>query len=98
MALYPRPEVRGFTARVVNTFRWIQLVQTGPEGFRVGGLFTIRGATKPEELKLTLSRHGTGTIAGQTCFTGKSIRMNSGIASIRVVNRIFQGFSRHASG
>jgi polyisoprenoid-binding protein YceI len=71
-------------------------VQTGPQRFRVDGLFTIRGATKPEELKLTLSRHGTGTIRGTKVFHSKEYRMNSGIASIQVVNRIFQGFSRHA--
>src|SRR5580658_7746501 len=42
------------------TFHSTQVVQTGPNTFEVQGTFTIRGVSKPETLKLTLTGKGTG--------------------------------------
>ncbi len=43
------------------TFKSTKIVQTGPNTFDVPGTFTIRGVSKPETLKLTVSGVGTGT-------------------------------------
>ena len=43
------------------TFRSTKIVQTGPNTFDVQGDFTIRGASKPETLTLTVSGEGTGS-------------------------------------
>src|SRR5262249_40632279 len=43
------------------TFRSTKVTRTSPESFDVIGNFTIRGVTKPETLKLTVSGQGTGS-------------------------------------
>jgi polyisoprenoid-binding protein YceI len=72
------------------TFLSKKIVQTGPDTFDVVGAFTIRGVTKPETLKLTVSGKGTGTgeINGTMAFDRKDYGMNSGIPFIRIADRV----------
>src|SRR5277367_1575582 len=61
------------------TFKSTKIEQTGPNDFAVDGDFTIRGVTKHEKLKLTVSGKGTesGTIVGIMAFDRKEYGMNS---------------------
>ena len=63
---------------------------TGPETLEIQGDFTIRGATKPETLLLTVSGRGTGSgqIKGTMSFDRKEFGMNSGIPFIRIADRV----------
>jgi polyisoprenoid-binding protein YceI len=63
-----------------------KIVQTGPNTFDVQGDFTIRGATKPQTLTLTVSGVGTGTgdIRGTMVFDRKDYGMNKGIPFVHV--------------
>jgi polyisoprenoid-binding protein YceI len=72
------------------TFLSKKIVQTGPDTFDVVGAFTIRGVTKPETLKLTVSGKGTGTgeVNGTMAFDRKDYGMNSGIPFIRIADRV----------
>ena len=68
------------------TFLSKKIVQTGPTTFDVQGDFTIRGATKPQTLTLTVSGVGTGTgyIRGTMVFDRKDYGMNKGIPFVHV--------------
>ena len=68
------------------TFLSKKVVQTGPTTFDVVGDFTIRGASKPETLKLTVSGAGTGTgeIQGTMVFDRKDYGMNKGIPFVHI--------------
>ena len=68
------------------TFLSKKVVQTGPTTFDVQGDFTIRGATKPQTLTLTVSGVGTGTgyIRGTMVFDRKDYGMNKGIPFVHV--------------
>jgi polyisoprenoid-binding protein YceI len=68
------------------TFLSKKIVQTGPTTFDVQGDFTIRGATKPQTLTLTVSGEGTGTgdIRGTMVFDRKDYGMNKGIPFVHV--------------
>jgi polyisoprenoid-binding protein YceI len=68
------------------TFLSKKIVQTGPTTFDVQGDFTIRGATKPQTLTLTVSGVGTGTgvIHGTMVFDRKDYGMNKGIPFVHV--------------
>ncbi|MGA8493492.1 MAG: YceI family protein [Terriglobales bacterium] len=68
------------------TFRSTKLEQTGPNTFDVLGDFTIRGATKPQTLTLTLSGKGTGSgeIRGTMVFDRKDYGMNKGIPFVHI--------------
>ena len=81
------------------TFHSSKIVQTGPNTFDVPGTFTIRGLTKPETLKLTVSGIGTGTgdIKGEGDFDRKDYGMNSGIPFIKIANRVEVDISLHAT-
>ena len=72
------------------TFHSTKVVQTGPGTFEVDGDFTIRGVTKQEKLKLTVS--GTGgtrdTVSGTMGFDRKQYGMNSGIPFIKIANAV----------
>ena len=77
------------------SFKSTKIVQTGPTTFEVDGNFTIRGVTKTEKLKLTVSGAGTGsgTIAGTMAFDRKQYGMNSGIPFIRIADRVEVSFN-----
>ena len=68
------------------TFRSKKIVQTGPTSFDVVGDFTIRGASKPETLTLTVSGVGSGTgeIHGTMVFDRKDYGMNKGIPFVHI--------------
>ncbi|HEY6412082.1 MAG TPA: YceI family protein [Edaphobacter sp.] len=72
------------------TFRSTKVVQTGPDTFDVVGLFTIRGVSKPETLKLAITGKGTGTgeIKGTMAFDRKDYGMTSGIPFIKIADRV----------
>ena len=68
------------------TFLSKKVVQTGPTTFDVVGDFTIRGASKPETLSLTVSGAGTGSgeIHGTMVFDRKDYGMNKGIPFVHI--------------
>ena len=72
------------------TFKSTKNIQTGPDTFEVDGNFTIRGVTKPEKLKLTVSGKGTGAghVEGTMAFDRREFGMNSGIPFIKVADRV----------
>jgi polyisoprenoid-binding protein YceI len=72
------------------TFHSTKVVQTGPETFDVVGVFSIRGVSKPETLKLTVSGKGTGkgAIKGTMAFDRKDYGMNSGIPFVKIADRV----------
>ncbi|MBB5342444.1 YceI family protein [Tunturibacter empetritectus] len=72
------------------TFHSTKVVQTGPESFDVFGNFSIRGVSKPETLKLTVSGKGTGTgvIKGAMAFDRKDYGMTSGIPFVKIADRV----------
>jgi polyisoprenoid-binding protein YceI len=72
------------------TFHSTKIVQTGPNTFEIDGNFTIRGATKPEKLTLTVSGIGTGQgeVKGIMAFDRKDYGMNSGIPFIKIADRV----------
>jgi polyisoprenoid-binding protein YceI len=68
------------------TFLSKKIVQTGPATFDVQGDFTIRGASKPQTLTLTVSGEGTGSgeIKGTMVFDRKDYGMNKGIPFVHI--------------
>jgi polyisoprenoid-binding protein YceI len=72
------------------TFESTRVAQTGPATFEVDGNFTIRGVTKAEKLRLTVSGRGTGQghIDGTMGFNRQDYGMNSGIPFIRIANEV----------
>jgi polyisoprenoid-binding protein YceI len=68
------------------TFLSKKIVQTGPNTFDVVGDFTIRGASKPQTLTLTVSGVGTGSgdIRGTMVFDRKDYGMNKGIPFVHI--------------
>jgi len=72
------------------TFRSTKVTKTGPESFDVLGNFTIRGVTKPETLKLTVTGKGTGSgeIKGTMAFDRKDFGMTKGIPFLRIADRV----------
>jgi polyisoprenoid-binding protein YceI len=72
------------------TFKSTKIVQTGSDTFEIDGDFTIRGVTRQEKLKLTLSGKGTGsgTVVGTMVFDRKQYGMNSGIPLIKIADRV----------
>ncbi|MBB5316946.1 YceI family protein [Tunturibacter empetritectus] len=72
------------------TFHSTKVVQTGPETFDVFGNFSIRGVSKPETLKLTVSGKGTGSgvIKGAMAFDRKDYGMTSGIPFVKIADRV----------
>ncbi len=67
------------------TFHSTKVVQTSPTTFDVVGVFTIRGVSKPETLKLDVEGKGTGngTIKGTMAFDRKDYGMTSGIPFVK---------------
>jgi polyisoprenoid-binding protein YceI len=76
----------------VIRFRSTKVVQTGPVTFELPGDFTIRGVSKPETLRMTISGKergsGTGAIEGTMAFDRKEYGMDSGIPFIRIADRV----------
>jgi polyisoprenoid-binding protein YceI len=72
------------------TFKSTKIVQTGPNTYDVQGNFSIRGATKPETLKLTVSGQGTGTgqIQGTMAFNRKDYGMTKGIPFVKIADTV----------
>ncbi len=72
------------------TFRSTGIVQTGPDTFDIPGTFTIRGVSKTETLKLTVSGGGTGSgsIKGTMAFDRKDYGMTSGIPFVKIADRV----------
>jgi polyisoprenoid-binding protein YceI len=72
------------------TFLSRRIVQTGPNTFDVQGDFTIRGASKPETLTLTVSGQGTGSgeIQGTMAFNRKDYGMTKGIPFVKIADTV----------
>jgi polyisoprenoid-binding protein YceI len=72
------------------TFKSTKIVQTGHNTYDVQGNFSIRGATKPETLKLTVSGQGTGTgqIQGTMAFDRKDYGMTKGIPFVKIADTV----------
>ncbi len=72
------------------TFRSTKIVQTGPNTYDVQGNFSIRGATKPETLTLTVSGQGTGTgeVHGTMAFNRKDYGMTKGIPFVKIADTV----------
>jgi polyisoprenoid-binding protein YceI len=72
------------------TFLSKKIVQTGPNTFDVQGDFTIRGASKPETLTLTVSGEGTGSgeIHGTMAFDRKDYGMTKGIPFVKIADTV----------
>jgi polyisoprenoid-binding protein YceI len=72
------------------TFLSKQVVQTGPDTFKVVGDFTIRGVTKPETLTLTVIGKGTrsGAVIGTMAFDRKDYGMRMDIPFIKIADKV----------
>jgi polyisoprenoid-binding protein YceI len=71
-------------------FRSTKVVQTSPDTFDIMGNFSIRGVSRPETLKLTVTGKGTGTgvIKGVMAFDRKDYGMTSGIPFVKIADRV----------
>jgi polyisoprenoid-binding protein YceI len=80
------------------TFVSKKITQTGPTTFDLDGDFTIRGVSKPETLKLTVSGAGTGSgdINGTMAFDRKDYGMNKGIPFVKIADRVEVTVNLHA--
>lgn len=72
------------------TFKSTKIVRTGSHTFDIEGDFTIRGASNPEKLTLTVSSKGTGSgeIKGDMVFNRKDYGMSKGIPFIKVADHV----------
>ncbi|MGA7291562.1 MAG: YceI family protein [Terriglobales bacterium] len=73
------------------TFHSDKVVQTGPNTFDLPGTFTIRGVSKPETLKFTVTGtrgSGSGDIAGTMAFDRKDYGMTHGIPFVTIADRV----------
>jgi polyisoprenoid-binding protein YceI len=72
------------------TFLSKKVVQTGSNTFDVQGDFTMRGASKPETLTLTVSGEGTGSgeIHGTMAFDRKDYGMTKGIPFVKIADTV----------
>jgi polyisoprenoid-binding protein YceI len=71
-------------------FRSTKVVQTSPDTFDIIGNFSIRGVSRPETLKLTVTGKGTGAgvIKGVMAFDRKDYGMTSGIPFVKIADRV----------
>jgi polyisoprenoid-binding protein YceI len=71
-------------------FRSTKVVQTSPDTFDIMGNFSIRGVSRPETLKLTVTGKGTGAgvIKGAMAFDRKEYGMTSGIPFVKIADRV----------
>ena len=72
------------------TFLSKKIVRTGPNTFDVQGDFTIRGASKPETLTLTVSGEGTGSgeVHGSMAFDRKDYGMTKNIPFVKIADTV----------
>ena len=72
------------------TFHSTKVLQTSPTTFDVLGNFTIRGVSKPETLKLSISGKGTGqgAIKGTMAFDRKDYGMDKGIPFVKIADHV----------
>jgi polyisoprenoid-binding protein YceI len=72
------------------TFHSTKIVQTAPDTFDVPGTFTLRGVSKPETLRLTVSGQGTGsgTIKGKMAVDRRDYGMKGNIPFIKIAYRV----------
>ena len=72
------------------TFLSKKIVQTSPDTFEVSGDFTMRGVTKTETLRLTVTGRGTGSgaVLGIMTFDRKEYGMTKGIPFVKVADRV----------
>jgi len=72
------------------TFRSTKVVQTSSDTFDIMGNFSIRGVSRPETLKLTVTGKGTraGVIKGVMAFDRKDYGMTSGIPFVKIADRV----------
>jgi len=72
------------------TFRSTKVVQTSSDTFDIMGNFSIRGVSRPETLKLTVTGKGTGAgvIKGVMAFDRKDYGMTSGIPFVKIADRV----------
>jgi polyisoprenoid-binding protein YceI len=72
------------------TFVSTKIVQTSHNTFEVDGNFSIRGATKPETLTLTVAGIGTGTgeIHGTMPFNRQDYGMTKGIPFVKIADTV----------
>lgn len=77
-------------ANPVITFVSTKIVPTSPHTYELDGIFTIRGVSSPEKLKLTVSGKGTGSgeIKGAMVFNRKDYGMNKGIPFIKIADHV----------
>ena len=73
-------------------------MQTGPTTFDVDGIFTIRGVSNPEKLRLTVAGVGTGSaaITGTMVFDRKDYGMDKGIPFIKIADHVEVSFDLKA--
>jgi polyisoprenoid-binding protein YceI len=71
-------------------FRSTKVVQTSPDTFDIMGNFSIRGVSRPETLKLSVTGKGTGSgvIKGVMAFDRKDYGMTSGIPFVKIADRV----------
>jgi polyisoprenoid-binding protein YceI len=71
-------------------FRSTKVVQTSPDTFDITGNFSIRGVSRPETLKLTVTGKdtGAGVIKGVMAFDRKDYGMTSGIPFVKIADRV----------
>jgi polyisoprenoid-binding protein YceI len=81
------------------TFKSNKIVRTGPTTFEIDGNFTIRGATKPEKLTLTVNGIGAkeSTVSGKMAFDRKDYGMDKGIPFIKIADRVEVSVDLHAT-
>ena len=72
------------------TFRSKKVIETGPHTFEVPGIFTIRGVSNPETLRLTVSNTETdaGVIVAAMAFNRKGYGMNGSIPFIKIADLV----------
>ncbi len=72
------------------TFKSTKVAKTGPDAYEVNGDFTIRGASNPEKLKLTISHKGTGAgeIKTKMIFNRKNYGIDKGIPFVKIGDHV----------
>jgi polyisoprenoid-binding protein YceI len=73
------------------TFHSTKIVQTGPGTFDVGGMFTLRGVSKPAALTFTVDRDAsgaTGEIKGVLTFNRNDFGLGGGVRFVTIADRV----------